>query len=90
MYVVEVIPIGRGMSRGSLSYFSGTRYERGTVLSIPLRKNATTKGVVIDCKEVSTAKTALRAATFSLRKIPAQDKPEILPASFLRTADTLS
>ena len=89
MHVLEVIPVRRGMSRESLSYFSNTPYERGTVLSIPLR-NGVVSGVVIECTEASTAKTALRAATFSLRKVPAQDNIEILPRSILKTVDHLA
>ncbi len=89
MYVIEVIPMRRGMHHGALSYFSKTPYPRGTLLEIPLRKQQT-QGVVLSCEGVSAAKTALRSATFSLRKLPVQDHIYTLPESLITTADTLA
>lgn len=89
MYVVDVIPIGRGAHIASLSYFSQTRYERGSIIEIPLR-NTTTPGVVLSCEAVSSVKTALRTATFSLRRLPTQKNVSVLPAQLLATVDELA
>ncbi|MBI4086453.1 hypothetical protein HY416_00520 [Candidatus Kaiserbacteria bacterium] len=89
MYVIEVIPMRRGMSRAALTYFSKHPYERGTLLDIPLRKQSA-QGIVISSQEVSLAKAALRGASFLLRKLPPQKHAHKLPDPLLRTADELA
>lgn len=89
MYVVEVIPIGRGMHTETLSYFSSEPYERGVLLTIPVRSKDTV-GIVLRTIEGSRVKTALRAATFSLRKLPFQRPPHHLSEIFLQTMDAVA
>ena len=89
MFVIEVIPLKRGVHIESLSYFSGTAYPRGTILSVPVR-NSEVSGIVIDSKEVSGAKAALRAATFSLKKLPTQENTQALSPAFIETAYELA
>ena len=89
MFVVEVIPIGRGISVGTLSYFSAEPYERGTIVTIPVRSRLL-HGVVMHSAEASTAKTAIRAATFSLKRLPPQERLTSLPPSFMHAVDALA
>ena len=89
MYVIEVIPMRRAVHVESLSYFSSTSYTPGTILTIPLR-NKETCGVVVASKAVSGAKTALRAATFSLKKLPVQEQPPTLSEAFMKTVHALA
>jgi primosomal protein N' (replication factor Y) len=89
MYVISVVPLKRGIALDTLSYFSIHAYEEGTILSIPIRSTLVL-GLVTDAKEVSTAKTALRAATFSLRKLPVQPKARVLGKAYIQTAEELS
>lgn len=89
MYVISVVPLKRGIGLDTLSYFSNQEFQKGTILSIPVR-NTLVLGLVTDINEVSTAKTALRAATFSLRKLPLQKDPSILSDAYIRTAQHLS
>lgn len=89
MYVISVVPLKRGIGIDTLSYFSNEAYTNGTILSIPIRNNHVL-GLVTDVKEVSTAKTALRAATFSLRKLPPQNNPAVLSEAYIKTAQDLS
>lgn len=89
MYVISVVPLKRGVALDQLTYFSGTAYPEGTVLKIPIR-NTETLGLVTGSKPVSAAKTALRAATFSLRKLPEQTEADRLGDAFIKTAQTLS
>lgn len=88
MFVIEVIPLKRGIFTESLSYYSATSYDPGTLLIIPLRSKETT-ALVISSKPVSAAKTALKTATFSLRKLEAQKDAAKLPASLVRTAEKI-
>lgn len=86
MYVIEVIPLKRGIFSESLSYYSAVAYENGTLLSIPLR-NKQTAALVVGSKPVSAAKTALKTATFSLRKLEVQHDTTKLPQSIIATAE---
>ncbi len=89
MYVIEVIPLKRGIFTESLSYYSSVSYEEGTLLTIPLRKKETT-AMVVGSKPVSAAKTALKTATFSLRKLEAQEDTAKLPRSLIATAQKVA
>lgn len=88
MYVIQVIPLRRGIELDALSYFSGVEYPLGALLQVPVR-NSMMMGLVTNVSEVSTAKTALRAATFSLRKLPAQGDVQRLSPAYIRTAAAL-
>lgn len=89
MFVIEVIPLQRGIHVESLSYYSTTDYKAGTLIVIPVRKQETT-AVVINSKPVSAAKTALKTATFSLRKLKEQKDTTCLPGSLIETARKIS
>ncbi len=88
MFVIEVVPLRRGIGVDSLSYFGSESYPIGSLVSIPLRSQ-TILGLVTDVKEVSAAKTALRAATFSLRRLPLQAAPQSLSRAYIETAEEL-
>lgn len=85
MQVIEVIPLKKGVPLESLSYYSSDPYAAGSIIDIPVR-NKEIKGMVVNSKPVSTAKTALRTATFSLRKLPNQSGQQQLPQTLLKTA----
>lgn len=89
MYVIEVIPLQRGIPTESLSYYSAVSYPKGTLLSIPLRSKEVT-ALVVDSKAVSAAKTALKTATFSLRKLVVQENTSMLSPGLVSTAQTVA
>ncbi|MEY2665557.1 MAG: hypothetical protein RLZZ480_662 [Candidatus Parcubacteria bacterium] len=89
MYVIQVTPLIRGTQLESLSYYSSLSYEVGTFLQVPIRgKNK--PAMVIESTPVSGAKTALKAATFSLRKLPAQTDAVVVPRAIRLTAEALT
>jgi primosomal protein N' (replication factor Y) len=88
MFVIEVIPLVRGIQIESLSYFSGTNYPVGSIIAIPVR-GKTIQGIVVDGKAVSSTKTALKAATFSLRKLPEQNNIQTISQNLLTTVDAI-
>jgi hypothetical protein len=71
MYVIQVTPLIRGTQLESLSYYSSLAYEAGTFLDVPIR-GRNQLAMVVSSELVSATKTALKAATFSLRKLPPQ------------------
>jgi primosomal protein N' len=89
MYVIEVIPLSKSGRVDTLTYYSGTPYETGTLISMPVR-NQTIRGLVVAHRPVSAAKTAVRAATFSLKKLPEQTTATQIPPILVETARALS
>lgn len=89
MFVIQVTPLIRGTKLESLSYFSSSEYPVGSFLEVPIR-GKTQNAIVTESRPVSTTKTALKAATFSLRKLPHQPDPVVLPESVRNTATELT
>lgn len=89
MFVIEVVPLHRGIFTDTLSYFSSVSYDIGSLLKVPMR-NSVVLSLVTKVTEASAAKTALRAATFSLRKLPTQEHIDRLSPALIRTAEALS
>ncbi|MCA9357066.1 hypothetical protein H6784_01605 [Candidatus Nomurabacteria bacterium] len=89
MFVIQVTPLIRGTQLESLSYYSGVSYEVGSFIEVPIRGKKQ-PAVVIEVKSASHTKTALKAATFSLRKLPNQADPVILPETIRKTASELT
>jgi len=89
MLVIQVTPLIKATQLESLSYFSTISYELGSFISVPIRgKNQ--PAIVTDVKPVSSTKTALKAATFSLRKLPQQENTVQLPKIIQQTAQKLT
>ncbi len=86
MYVIEVLPLSRGVQAETLSYFSHTSYKRGTLLSVPVRSKEI-PALVISVTEAFSMKAALRAATFSLRRLPPQEARASFSEAFIETAE---
>jgi primosomal protein N' len=89
MFVIQVTPLIRGTQLESLSYFSSIAYPIGAFLEVPIR-GKTQAAMVTEIRTVSTTKTALKAATFSLRKLPQQKNPAVLPETVRKTAEALA
>lgn len=89
MHVIEVIPLRRGIPVPTLTYFSSSSYEFGSIISVPI-KSSEAPAVVVDVREASAAKTALRAATFSLKRLPSQKNVQKISPALLKTADELA
>lgn len=89
MHVIEVIPLRRGVAIESLSYFSSVDYQLGTFIEVPVRGKKLF-AVVTSSKPVSSTKTALKAATFSLRRLPPQENVRSLPQTILDLVKRLS
>lgn len=89
MYVIDVIPLQRGTHIETLRYFSSVSYQIGTVVEAPVRKKTKT-AIIIAVSDVRPAKAGLRAATFSLRRLPVHTTAPVLSDALLRTAIVLA
>lgn len=88
MFVIEIAPLMKGGGLDRLSYYSSTEFPVGALVKVPVR-NQEVSGVVLSSSPVSLTKTALRAATFSLRKLPPQGQTRQLSPYLLETANAL-
>lgn len=88
MFVIEVAPLLKGGGLDRLSYYSTTDLPVGSLVNIPVR-NQNASGIVLSSEAVSMAKTAIRAATFSLRKLPEQTDIRQLSPYLIKTAAAL-
>ena len=89
MFVVEVIPLDTGAGVERLSYFSSVPYPKGTIVAVPVRSREV-DAIVMSSLPVSSLKTALRAATFTLRKLPQGIERGRIADSFISLIELLS
>lgn len=68
MYILSIIPIARGIPFNTLSYYNTDALSMGTLVEIPFGKQTIT-GLVHDCTSLIEAKTSIKQATFSLKRI---------------------
>jgi primosomal protein N' (replication factor Y) len=89
MFVIEVIPLLRGTAIETLSYYSSQSYAIGTIISVPIRSKLK-RAIVTDIHTVSDSKSSLKAAAFSLKKLPPQEDLSAVPDNLRETALALS
>lgn len=89
MFIVEVIPVGRGIPTETLSYFSPRAFERGALVRINVRKSEL-PAIVTSSQEAFTMKAALRAATFSLRRLKNQEPQGRLSLDIIEVAEAMA
>lgn len=68
MYIATIIPIAKGIPFDTLTYYTGEAYSVGTIVTIPFGKQ-TIKGIIIETTSLSDAKSIVKNARFSLKKI---------------------
>ncbi len=88
MFVVSVIPFLRGGHVDSLTYFASQDFPIGSIVTVPIRGKEY-QALITACTPATHAKTSVKSAHFSLRKLPPQAEPTLLPATIRRTAELL-
>ena len=88
MHVIVVTPLIRGTQLESLSYFSSIPYKIGSFVQVPIR-GKTQSAIVTSVRPATASKSALKAASFSLRKLPQQKGTRALPKALRDTAAKL-
>ncbi len=68
MYIIEVIPIAKGVGKEELSYYTGRQVSPGAVVSVPIRRQ-TVSGIVTTATTVRSRKTDIKASDFAIRKV---------------------
>ena len=68
MKILTVIPLAKNIRKDTLSYFSSIEVAQGNIVSVPLRSKSA-DAIVIESNSVQKEKTALKGATYKLKKI---------------------
>ncbi len=68
MYLLTIIPISRGIPFDVLSYYASELVDSGTLVTIPFNRTTIT-GIVVDATPLAQAKSMIKHAKFSLKKI---------------------
>lgn len=85
MQIVHVIPIARGISTDTLTYFTAHPTSPGSVVSVPLRRR-TVPALVVHTEDATDAKAALRHAAYALRKTTTKKTWQFLSPAFMEAA----
>ncbi len=88
MFVISVIPIARGISLDSLSYFSKDPIDEGSIVDIPLRAKKA-HGLVVSCISAKEVKSEIKSADFEMRKITGSGR-KIFTLSFMKTVSEVA
>lgn len=89
MFITTVIPIARGISKDTLTYFTKEEIPRGSLVSIPLRKKYVS-GIVVDTKAVNDAKSEIKSLSYSIKKIKSDSTKKFLPDSYMKSVEYLA
>ncbi len=89
MFIVEVIPITRGLKNPSLTYFTAKDLNLGALVTVPLRsKNIF--AIVIQKEKVVDMRSLVRSANFELRNIHTIHEYQIFNSAFLMMSHRLA
>jgi primosomal protein N' (replication factor Y) (superfamily II helicase) len=90
MHIIDCVPLKRGIGREVLSYFSKEPIPLGSVIGITVRGKRS-HGLVINIRGADEARTELRKASFSLKKLTSAAHRQIFSEQFInackQTAD---
>ncbi len=85
MKLLEVIPIAKGITTETLSYFTGSDVALGSIVKVPLRKKIIS-AIVVSSKEAHEAKSEIKNSSFTLKKIEQIQSYDLLRKEFIEAA----
>lgn len=86
MFLISIIPIARSVGTETLSYYIDDEPSLGSVIECPL-KGGTVHGVVVSIRDIKSAKSEIRSASFRIKKIPKlSDVTSLYTEGYLKSA----
>ncbi len=85
MRILTVIPIAKGISKDTLTYFTKEDVAVGSIVSIPLRSKKGF-GLVIESKDAEDLKSELKSLSYSIKKIENVESHFFLAKTFIESA----
>lgn len=89
MHILTVIPISRGISKDTLTYFTNKDVAIGSIVSIPIRSKKGF-GLVIKTESASNLKSELKTLSYSIKKIENITARGFLLDSFIQSAQKIA
>ncbi len=89
MYILTVIPIGKGIPKDSLTYFTKSEAPIGSIVSIPIRKK-NIFGLVTASKPAQEIKSELKSLTYSIKKIDKLETVSFLSDEFIKACGKIA
>lgn len=89
MFIVECLPLSKGLNKDSLSYFSAKNPEPGSLLKINLRGKKIS-GLVLASRNAAEFKSEIKSADFQLKKISDFESGPFLEKAFWEAAEESS
>src|SRR3989344_550665 len=89
MYIIEVIPLRKGIGKETLSYFTLTEAKVGTLISVPIR-GSLSPALIVEIREGRSVKSNLRRANFKLQKAGKLLAPAFFTSEFFETAKDMA
>lgn len=86
MQIITVAPIVRGALQSALTYFSKEPIAVGMVVVAPVRTREV-PAIVLECREASEEKSALKSSNFAIRKITRAKPRRVWLPSFLKAVE---
>ncbi len=85
MYILDVIPLSRGFTKDTLSYFTSIEVAPGAIVRVPLR-GRTVNALVVSQKTAEESKQELKDSTYQIKKIEDVLSQDLLSAPFMAAA----
>ncbi len=82
MYIIEIIPLQKGIPKDTLSYFSMQPIALGSLVHVPLQSR-TIQGIVVGQSLAKDMKASLRSGNFSLKQVSEVVSPDYFPKKIL-------
>lgn len=89
MFIIEVIPLQKGIPRDTLSYFSMREIALGALVNVPLQSR-TIQGIVIKNTPAKDMRASIRTGSFSLKPIDSVVQEKGFPAKIITTLQEIS
>lgn len=89
MKLLEVIPIMKGISKETLTYFTAGEVSVGSIVKVPVRKK-TVPAIVLSLQEVSEAKSSIKDSDYSVRKIKEVKSFELTSSKFIEASKEMA
>ncbi|MDD5050760.1 MAG: hypothetical protein PHV93_03405 [Candidatus Pacebacteria bacterium] len=85
MKIIQVIPIGRGISKEVLSYFTALPVKEGALVEISVRARKI-PGLVAEAQNIGIMKSEIKSLPFGMRKVERVLSPSFFSEKYLRSA----
>ncbi len=89
MHIITVIPIGRGIGKDTLTYFTREDVVKGSIVAIPIRGKRS-YGLVIASEPAAGKKEVLKSLTFSIKKIEQVETQSFLTPAFIHSVEKIA